>query len=89
MVFPDEMLGTDRKEVLVGVLALSAAQALLSPRRGRAFFRNVLLGGIPAGFVLFPEYAFSATLDMKRDALLDAATMAFPPLAMMKVPRPN
>mmetsp|Transcript_40653 Transcript_40653/g.95566 ORF Transcript_40653/g.95566 Transcript_40653/m.95566 type:complete len:178 (+) Transcript_40653:1-534(+) len=68
-------------------LALGAAltsviliQPYFSPYRAKALIRNVVfLGG--AGFcVLCPAYALALGQSIKRDALLDSAISAFPPL---------
>uniref|UniRef100_A0A7S1EJG6 Uncharacterized protein n=1 Tax=Hemiselmis andersenii TaxID=464988 RepID=A0A7S1EJG6_HEMAN len=69
-----------RLEVLGGVVSLAAAQSLLSPFRRRAFGRNLVVLGVPAVFVFFPDYAFAAALDWKKDAALDRALEGFPPL---------
>jgi len=60
------------------MLTVCLGQALLSPYRARAFARNLTVIGLPSAALLFPEYLFAASLDVRRDALLDSALSAFP-----------
>ncbi len=44
----------------------------------RAFVRNLLVVGFPSAMVLRPDLFFAASLDSRRDSLLDAALHTFP-----------
>eukprot|EP00960_Hanusia_phi_P075764 768464-Hanusia_phi.AAC.5 len=55
----------NRTKISAGLLTMIATQAFFSPRRGRAFIRNLLVVGSPTCMLLYPEVAFTIAWDSR------------------------